>query len=373
MPSLRLVVKICVIALCIFVLVWQSRSKGPSLKNAQTFSEVIAYVEHETKRRGLSPMPDHITPQNCAILARILMPASKKLLQFAETPAEKGYAYQMKLSAFDFQRSAGVKGAEQKLETFLDELIANEDVRVQSLAWRVRFNQFDREAINANASPENYEKFKSALKQWINRPISIASIADVGKYKIAMKNNVSTEQLFEELVEFIQSPECTLPEEEKEKKSMRLLGSLRLDVGKDPELYGRTLDDKDFDWEGLRKKYVLIKFTATWCGPCQAAIPGLLKAYEKYRNKGLEIVSVYAWERGDDPVVTVKKHVDEKSLPWIILSEFLTEKAGQPKHGDFYCIEGVPTMVLVDKEGKIIWKNAWNDSSPYAKLAEIFE
>ena len=71
MPSLRLVVVICVIALCILVLVWQFWSNGPSLKDAQTFSDVLAYIEHEEKRHGLSPIPDHITKKNCAVLARI--------------------------------------------------------------------------------------------------------------------------------------------------------------------------------------------------------------------------------------------------------------------------------------------------------------
>lgn len=130
-------------------------------------------------------------------------------------------------------------------------------------------------------------------------------------------------------------------------------------VGSDLNLYGRTIDNQNFDWESLRGKFVLVKFTATWCGPCKGEVPGMLDAYKKYHSKGLEIVSVYIWERGADPVKTVKQFVEEEKLPWIIISESLSVKAGQPPQGEAFGIEGVgvPTMLLVDKEGKVFAVN----------------
>ena len=98
----------------------------------------------------------------------------------------------------------------------------------------------------------------------------------------------------------------------------------------------------------------------------------MLEAYEKYRDKGFEIVSIYVWERGEDPVATVKKSVASDKLPWIILSEALTVNSGQPEQGDFYVASGVPTMVLVDKEGKVLMMVARGEALQ-AKLAEIFE
>lgn len=122
----------------------------------------------------------------------------------------------------------------------------------------------------------------------------------------------------------------------------------------DFNLYGKTLDDEDFDWESLRGQYVLVKFTATWCPPCKAAIPGMLDTYEKYHDKGFEIVSVYIGEMEPNAVATVRRFVEQEKLPWIILSESLTVKAGQPPQGQTFGIEYVPMMVLVDKEGKVI-------------------
>ena len=125
-------------------------------------------------------------------------------------------------------------------------------------------------------------------------------------------------------------------------------------IGSDFPLYGKTLDDEDFDWESLRGKYVLVKFTATWCGPCAAAIPEMLEAYEKYHDKGFEIVSVYILEDEWDAVATVRRFVEQEKLPWVILSESLTIKGGQPSQRATFGIQRVPTKVLVDKEGKII-------------------
>jgi len=99
----------------------------------------------------------------------------------------------------------------------------------------------------------------------------------------------------------------------------------------------------------------------------------MLEAYKKYHDKGFEIISVYIGENGSEAeqVASVKKAVEEEKLPWIILSEALTEKAKQPKLGDYYAIRAVPTMVLTDKEGKIITTEV-RGNSLQSKLAEIF-
>ena len=134
---------------------------------------------------------------------------------------------------------------------------------------------------------------------------------------------------------------------------MRVVHS-SFEVGSDFNLYGKTLDDEDFDWESLRGKYVLVKFTATWCGPCKGEIPGMLEAYKQYHDKGLEIVSVYIWEQEPNAVATVKRTIEQEKLPWIIISESLTDKSGQHPQGESFGIQSVPTMLLVDKEGKVL-------------------
>jgi len=232
-----------------------------------------------------------------------------------------------------------------------------------------QFYQFYQKAIDAEAAPENFDAFKVELKEWINRNFYMSAIGSLG-LTVAEKNGVTAEQFVKELVEFIQSPQCT--SSWKESAVTELEKMLRLAVGADPKLYGRTLDDSEFNWESLRGKYVLINFTATWCGPCKMEIPGMQEAYKKYKDKGFEIVSIYIWERGDDPAAAVKKSVANDKLPGIILSETLTVNSGQSGQGEFYVTGGVPTMVLVDKEGRIIMTQARGEALQ-TKLAEIFE
>ena len=232
-----------------------------------------------------------------------------------------------------------------------------------------QFGMFYRKALETVHSPESYDTFKAELKAWINRKtVNIKEIPQIGLI-FAEKCGVPAEQIINELIEYLQSPECSSPY--KEHIVTECKNSLLTAFGADLKLYGRMLDDKEFDWEGLRGKYVLVQFTATWCGPCHMEIPGMREAYKKYHDKGFEIVSIYIWERGDDPVASIKEHVAHEELPWIIISETLTTKAGQSSF-ESYAIGGVPTMLLVDKAGKIIMTQARGEALQ-TKLAEIFE
>ena len=363
----RLVLVLCLLALFLFAWIGaQDKLKTSSLNDAQTIDDIHAYIQQEASKYNLYSLDPK---KRAAVLAGILLPASNKMLEIAKNDREKLSAYNLKIDAFCNQIIGEIEKAEQKFETFLDDLASNAESK--DLAEQGRFQLFIVKAMKTVNSPENFKTFSSELKTWINRKHPVLEIASLG-LMFAEQSKVPAEQLLNELVEYIQSPEYVLPAEEKKEIIAALESMFRLTSGSDPKLYGKTLDDKDFDWESLRGKYVLIKFTATWCLPCKTEIPGMLKAYRKYHDKGLEIVSVYVFDRTSDSVATVKKIVKDEKLPWIILSEVLTEKAKQPKYSEFYALESVPTMVLVDKEGKIIMTDAGGNALQI-KLAEIFK
>ena len=357
---------LCSFALC-FVVQAQEETKI-KLSEATTYSEVIGYINQEIIRSG------GMDPFNRSTL---YMSAGDRLLEIAkdapEKQMEKRQGYNLKLNAHQFLLRTEEEGIEhQKFEDFLKELEANEDTDIKGIAWSYRISQLSMKARAAEPSPENYAAFMTDIKPFVNNAnTSISFFATMGR-SVAKQHEVPLEQFVKDLDELVQSADA-LSEAEKAKRKMVLEGMLRLaTVGTDPKLYGKTLDDKDFEWEKLRGKYVLIKFTATWCGPCQMQIPGMLEAYEKYHDKGFEIISVYMWQREDDPVKTVKDYVKEKKLPWIILSEEHSKKANHPEFGDFYGITGVPTFVLVDKEGKMMMPITHGDNWK-AKLAEVFK
>ncbi len=440
--------------------------KTPSLQDAKTAFDVFDYMDHECGK--IDKEIDQ--KQQAALRADIFMAASDKLMEIAKEDNDRNNAYSLKFGAFLNQKVAGIEGAQQRMETFLDELAAKEGTRYTAEALRFQlftseamktvntpegweafktelkpwlyrntdsnnmyirsdriargmlyvaesregdteqfvteligelnefiqsadctlseeekstavrqfeqtlemyqFGQFYRKALETVDSPASFDTFKAGLKSWINRKtVNVNEIPGLA-LALAEKCEVPAEQVINELIEFIQSPECSSPYKEQFTRDWKKF--LLTAFGSDLKLYGRTLDDKDFDWDALRDKYVLVQFTATWCGPCHMEIPGMKEAYKEYHDKGFEIVSIYVWERGDDPVASVKEHVEHSELPWIVISETLTEKAGQPKFEESFGFNGVPTMLLVDKTGKIIMTNA-RSGKLQTKLAEIFE
>jgi thiol-disulfide isomerase/thioredoxin len=101
----------------------------------------------------------------------------------------------------------------------------------------------------------------------------------------------------------------------------------------------------------LKGKVVLVDFWASWCGPCRAENPNVVKMYEKFKNKGFTIFSVSL----DEDASKWKEAIEKDKLSWTNhVSDLQGWKSSVVAK---YGIEGIPHTVLLNKDGKIIGKN----------------
>jgi thiol-disulfide isomerase/thioredoxin len=110
-------------------------------------------------------------------------------------------------------------------------------------------------------------------------------------------------------------------------------------------------------------KYVLVDFWASWCHPCRAENPNVLKAYHLYKDKGLDILGVSL----DEDSAAWKKAVLEDKLPWTQVSDL---KGWQNAVAVAYGIRGIPDNFLVDPNGIIVAKDL-RGAELEQKLAEL--
>jgi thiol-disulfide isomerase/thioredoxin len=137
-----------------------------------------------------------------------------------------------------------------------------------------------------------------------------------------------------------------------------------------PPIQKKTKDGELFDLASLKGKVTLLDFWGSWCGPCRQSHPKLVEIYDKYKNKGFEIVGI-ASEGGKVEEARKKwlNAIEEDNIRWIhILNEEGIEQADIVK---MYSITSFPTKILLDKEGKIVGKYGFDSKELEAKLQEL--
>jgi thiol-disulfide isomerase/thioredoxin len=134
------------------------------------------------------------------------------------------------------------------------------------------------------------------------------------------------------------------------------------------EISGTLLNGQRFDPKTLAGKVVLVEFWATWCGPCVDEIPNVREQYDKYHKDGFEVVGISL----DQERETLERFVAEQNLPWPILFEEPEGDGWQHPLATFYGISGIPTVVLIGRDGKVITLDA-RGASLKAQLDALFQ
>ncbi|HYK01674.1 MAG TPA: TlpA disulfide reductase family protein [Thermoanaerobaculia bacterium] len=114
-----------------------------------------------------------------------------------------------------------------------------------------------------------------------------------------------------------------------------------------PDYSALWLDGAKFDLATRRENVVLLNVWATWCGPCRFEIPELQALHDRFKAQKFEVIGVSVDESGPEPV---KQFVTDHKMTYPIVLD------AEGKLANVLQTSVLPTTVLLDRNGKIVWK-----------------
>ena len=114
-----------------------------------------------------------------------------------------------------------------------------------------------------------------------------------------------------------------------------------------PEYAAMWLDGSKFVLAEKKGQVVLVNAWATWCGPCRIEIPHLQSLHNQYAARNFAVIGVSVDDGGVEPV---REFVAEQKMTYPVAID------AEAKLLDVLRTTMLPTSVLLDRNGKIVWK-----------------
>lgn len=138
-----------------------------------------------------------------------------------------------------------------------------------------------------------------------------------------------------------------------------------LKVGdKAPDFSLKGSDGKTYQLSDFKGKYVVLDFWAMWCGPCKKKMPKIQKLHNLYKNKEVEVIGMLAMNVG----------AEEKSKSYFTKMNYTFKLLyGNKKLTKDYNLQFLPTVIVIDKKGKIVYLTTKPNPNEFNDIKSIIE
>jgi len=245
-------------------------------------------------------------------------------------------------------QSGGYPDGVQRLATLLERLRKEDDT---ALAGYVRFRQLTAEyGLAMQAKGADFAKVQTdwlkKLEQYVVDYPKSADAAEAMLQLALAQEFAGQEDEAKKWYGQIVSDFPQLPVAKKAAGARNRLDS----VGKTIDVQGKGLGGELVELAKFRGKTVVIQYWATWCEPCKADMAVLKDLVEKYGDSGFAVLGVNL----DNNAQAMSAFLSENKLPWVQIHE---EGGLDSRPASELGILTLPTMILVDSEGKVVNRN----------------
>lgn len=281
--------------------------------------------------------------------------ATDKILTVETTDDQAEMAVLFKFKMLEIAKQLSIEPVLATKEKFLKAIQNDKRPAIVSLVKQSLFKEQLSQwaAMNEDAKQEFMQDLESYLRQSEMDDQQLAFTMQIGERLEESRDTAFIAQLYQMAAPIFAGSKQ--PKVVEYAKSLAGKARQLTLVGNELELHGTQLDGKPFDWSEYRGKVVLVDFWATWCPPCLAELPNVVKAYQQYHDKGFEVVGICL----DDDKEATTAFIENRQLPWVTLfSEDAQHTRWQHPMAVYYGIQAIPTVILVGADGKVVTLSA---------------
>jgi peroxiredoxin len=218
------------------------------------------------------------------------------------------------------------------------------------------------------AKQEVQQKYMSHVKKYNDQIASlmVEKSPSLAVINLLQSNVLDKDQYYDTYVQVAAKLKKAWPQYSRTQEFVNYVDKMKLTaVGQPaPEIALPNPDGKVVPLSSMKGKYVLVDFWAKWCGPCRQENPNVVRAYQKYKDKGFTVYGVSL----DRSKADWLQAIQQDNLTWTHVSDL---KYWQSEAAKTYNISGIPFSLLLDPNGVIIAKNL-RGAALHQKLEEIF-